>query len=144
MGCETLLSKDFNICRGCYENEDYKQFILMHGVDNAKLSDVNHTGSAWRDNLHSNCCHRGRCKAPKCGMCRQCSCKCHQEFKLMFRFFGKERLEQIASVCNSKTLQHSEALPSIVDDHNWNASDAMDDSETLAECGTAIIKQEKA
>ena len=43
-GCETLLSKDFNICRECHAEKKFMQKIRMHPLNEKNHSTINHTG----------------------------------------------------------------------------------------------------
>jgi hypothetical protein len=49
-GCETLLSKDFNICRDCHGEKNFLVKIQMHPLNDKRHSTINHTGK------HRFCC----------------------------------------------------------------------------------------
>jgi hypothetical protein len=43
-GCETLLSKDFNICGECHAEKIFMMKVLMHPLNEKHHSTINHTG----------------------------------------------------------------------------------------------------
>ena len=88
-GCENLLSKDFNICLRCHTEKGYHGLVHMHSADERVLSVIHHTGH-FKGSFQRNCPNKSgtRCKA--CGFCTCCSCKCHTNFTLLFRFYTVE------------------------------------------------------
>lgn len=106
-GCETLLKKDFNICTTCHSEKKHRIFVQMHPLCNKMLSLHNHTGS-MAESEKSNCCEVA-CK--KCKFCTGCSCKCHQDFKLCFRFMDLKDelglLRQAEGIVGSNEVKHA-------------------------------------
>jgi len=53
-GCERLLGKDFNICRGCHLKERFRVGFMMHPSDNKRHARFNHTGK-WLTKIKYGC-----------------------------------------------------------------------------------------
>ena len=90
-GCETLLNKDFNICSSCHKEGKYKIYYQMHPCSKKPSSDLNHTGNMEQKGSARCPCKNGThctCTCTYCGYCTGCSCKCHQQFTLHYRFMG--------------------------------------------------------
>ena len=110
-GCEKLLSQDFNICSSCHEQGKYKIYYQMHPCSLKKFSVLNHTG-----NMEQNRSARCPCKNGKpctyCGYCTGCSCKCHQQFTLHYRFMGIDDelrlLGEAEKIVGMKTIPQSD------------------------------------
>jgi len=86
-GCEKLLNKDFNICTDCYLAKKHLHNIQMHPQKDQRHATLNHTGD-MPFRRHARCpCKKGpQCK--DCSYCLGCSCQCHQDFVMNFRFMG--------------------------------------------------------
>jgi hypothetical protein len=91
-GCETLLSKDFNICSLCFEERKFLQDISMHDCRTLEIhSGKHHIG---RPKLECSCDPA----APVCEHCRKgmtCCCNCHTIFSRRSRFFTLDDLARI-------------------------------------------------
>ncbi|GFH56627.1 hypothetical protein CTEN210_13103 [Chaetoceros tenuissimus] len=98
-GCEELLQKDYNLCAGCYSDEgrflsgfQMNAFLSIEKIQ-GRRTDYNH----YPDKKHfrSNCpCKNG----PMCRRCRLrtcCSCRCHAEYSLHYRFYDQNAMENI-------------------------------------------------
>jgi len=107
-GCERLLNKDFNICSNCFLQEQHKQFVLMHPQSKRRHSTLNHTGNMTLQRT-SRCPCRNGPQCQECNYCMGCSCTCHQEFSINFRFMSihdeKSLLCQAESII--KTIESS-------------------------------------
>jgi hypothetical protein len=94
-GCETLLSKDFNICSLCFEEKKFLQDISMHDCRTLEIhSGKHHIG---RPKLDCSCDPA----APVCEYCRNgmtCCCNCHTIFSRRSRFFTLDDLNNILAV----------------------------------------------
>jgi len=84
-GCDNLLNKDFNICSECYLGKKHMANIQMHPQKKKKHATLNHTGSMIFERSSRCPCKNGP-TCTTCHFCLGCSCKCHQEFSLNFRF----------------------------------------------------------
>ena len=107
-GCQLILSKDFNICISCHDENRYKIYHQMHPLNNTKHPSINHTG-------HFTTMYKSRCPCRKgsvckdCGFCTGCSCTCHQCFTLHHRFMNVE--DEISLLKKSKQLQEMMLFP---------------------------------
>lgn len=87
-GCEKLLNKDFNICSNCHKEGKYKvSFYQMHPFSTKRFSVLNHTGNMKLERAARCPCKNGK-PCNNCNFCTGCSCKCHQQFTLYYRFMG--------------------------------------------------------
>lgn len=88
-GCERLLNKDFNICTSCHANQLYRDSIQMHPFNPKRKSTLNHTGNmSQQRRSHCPCKNGPQCHT--CLYCIGCSCTCHQQFTLNYRFMPVE------------------------------------------------------
>ena len=88
-GCEKLLNKDFNICSNCHMEGKYKVSYYNHPFSTKRQSVLNHTGNMENERSARCPCRNGK-PCINCNFCTGCSCKCHQQFTLHFRFMGIE------------------------------------------------------
>jgi hypothetical protein len=93
-GCEQLLRKDFNICLSCHSEKRYKARTTMHTEVDQLVSTVHHMGDFIGDTKRGCKETIGR-KCESCGYCTCCSCKCHTNFTVSFRFFTQEDEEDL-------------------------------------------------
>jgi hypothetical protein len=110
-GCEHLVGKDFNICSQCHSEGRYKVCVQMHDL----LDNVVHAGHITRNVLSQNCLSKhGGTTCESCGFCSCCSCKCHTNFNLSFRFFTKQSeqmlLQNVETVAGVDYLGDEHAL----------------------------------
>ena len=88
VGCEVILSKDFNICLECHQEKRYAKPVQMHPLNNKRHSTINHIGNYTFDRVSRCPCKNGPvCR--HCNYCAGCSCRCHTWFSLHFRFLKK-------------------------------------------------------
>lgn len=112
-GCEKLLNKDFNICSSCHKEGKYRvSFYQMHPFSTKRFSVLNHTGNMILERAARCPCKNGK-PCNNCNFCTGCSCKCHQQFTLYYRFMGIEDELQLLSeaeriVGTDKILQADE------------------------------------
>ena len=107
IGCENLLSKDFNICTVCHEQQKYHKLFIM---DHENRDDYKFQHISCRSNLleleSRNCLCHTRCSGCRC--CKVCSCQCHTNFSLNFRFMNiedeKKMLEDVTTECDTATM----------------------------------------
>eukprot|EP00979_Chaetoceros_neogracilis_P014102 scaffold4440_cov133-Chaetoceros_neogracile.AAC.1 len=99
-GCEDLLQKDYNICITCHsDDEKLMTDYQMHPFSDIKTAggkrtDVNHAPRKNRDYKRGCACRQGPyCK--RCNFMVCCSCKCHQNYSLRFRFYGLTAMENM-------------------------------------------------
>jgi hypothetical protein len=93
-GCENLMGKDFNICVGCHSEKNYKSDVTM-GSCKVMHSGHHHTGS-FKGDSRCDCVESpesGYCL--RCGKCATCTCNCHSNFSLHFRFFDEEAEQRL-------------------------------------------------
>ncbi|KAL9178436.1 hypothetical protein ACHAXT_003766 [Thalassiosira profunda] len=106
-GCETLLKKDFNVCTTCHSEDKHGIFVQMHPLCNKMSSLHNHTGN-MAESEKSGCCDVA---CANCKFCAGCSCRCHQEFSLCFRFMDvKDEVKlqrQAESIVGSNEIEHA-------------------------------------
>ena len=99
IGCEAILEKDFNICVDCHKQVKYKRLCIINH-DNHNDSRFQHQGDI--DELKQGCPECIECT--RCGYCEVCSCQCHTNFNLFFRFMNideeEKMLKDVISVCN--------------------------------------------
>ena len=96
-GCEKLLNKDFNICSHCHREGKYKvSFYQMHPFSTKRFSVLNHTGNMIQERAARCPCKNGK-PCSNCDFCTGCSCKCHQQFTLHYRFLGIDDELQLLS-----------------------------------------------
>jgi hypothetical protein len=88
-GCERLLNKDFNICTSCHANQLYRDSIQMHPFNPKRKSTLNHTGNMSQQRRSRCPCKNGP-QCDTCLYCIGCSCTCHQQFTLNYRFMPVE------------------------------------------------------
>ncbi len=91
-GCETLLSQDYNICTSCHSQDEYKS--NSNSEETVCSSLLHHTGKLTENSKSSNCCN-GNMVCTICEFCTGCSCKCHQQFSLRYRFMNISHEEQL-------------------------------------------------
>ena len=122
-GCERLLNKDFNICTSCHSSKVYKQTIQMHPFNPKRKSTLNHTGNMTQlRRTHCPCKNGPRCDT--CFYCIGCSCTCHQQFTLQYRFMPveeecellKEVEEAVGADCLPDSLETKVKLFSLLPD----------------------------
>ena len=110
-GCENLLKKDFNICVACHSEGGYKISRQMHPFDSKRVSTLNHTGNMKLNRSNTRCPCKNGIVCIHCEFCTGCSCKCHQNFTLHYRFKCIKSeiclLEKATSVVGSDVLSHS-------------------------------------
>jgi hypothetical protein len=110
-GCEKLLSQDFNICGSCHEQGKYKIYYQMHPCSEKRFSVLNHTGSMQQDRSARCPCKNGK-PCTSCRYCTGCSCKCHQQFTLHYRFMGIDDelrlLGEAEKIVGAKTIPQSD------------------------------------
>lgn len=88
VGCEVILSKDFNICLECHQEKRYAKPVQMHPLNNKRHSTINHIGNYTFDRVSRCPCKNGPvCR--HCNYCAGCSCRCHTWFSLHFRFLKR-------------------------------------------------------
>ena len=101
IGCEEILKKDFNICVDCHKQGKYKKLIIIDH-DNHNDSRFQHQGDI--DELKKDCPECIPCTRCGYGNCKVCSCQCHTNFNLFFRFMNIEQeeklLQDVTSVCD--------------------------------------------
>ncbi|KAK1736014.1 hypothetical protein QTG54_013150 [Skeletonema marinoi] len=96
-GCEKLLNKDFNICSNCHKEGKYRvSFYQMHPFSTKRFSVLNHTGNMILERAARCPCKNGK-PCNNCNFCTGCSCKCHQQFTLHYRFMGIDDELQLLS-----------------------------------------------
>eukprot|EP00804_Cyclotella_cryptica_P018145 CCRYP_005927-RA/>CCRYP_005927-RA protein AED:0.43 eAED:0.43 QI:0/0/0/1/0/0/2/0/106 len=79
------LSNVFMHCDGCHSNKKYKAIIKMHPFNPKMISTLNHTGVVnFQRQSRCPCKNGPQCDA--CSFCIGCSCTCHQQFTLHYRF----------------------------------------------------------
>lgn len=100
-GCENLLDKDFNICADCYLKEKYKVTYQMHPQKRKKHATLNHTGVMPFDRKSRCPCKNGP-QCLDCKYCLGCSCTCHNNFKLHYRFMTLDDEEKLLQDVNSE------------------------------------------
>lgn len=95
LGCESLLQKDLNICRMCLEEKKHGKNIYMGFKGKTRNSDIIHAGVLEKKRNTRGCmCRQGICR--DCGYCKSCSCSCHHDFQLHYRFYMPDELKDIA------------------------------------------------
>jgi len=110
-GCEELLKKDFNICMDCHSTGKFKRYHPMCSDNNERDSLIHHTGDMTTTVRHPTCqCERlPRCL--NCQKCTGCSCTCHTQFTLNFRFMGLEEevdlLQRVTAVVKNFQIKKS-------------------------------------
>ena len=101
IGCEAILEKDFNICVNCHKQGKYKKLCIIDH-DNHNDSRFQHQGDI--DELNKDCPECIPCTRCGYGYCKVCSCQCHTNFNLFFRFMNideeKKMLKDVTSVCD--------------------------------------------
>ena len=98
LGCESLLSKDFNICLTCFKEERYYVDNYMGSKNKKARCDLNHTGQKEKRKKKRGCsCRQGVC--PDCKFCKSCSCRCHHNFQHRRRFFESSELQGLLDSC---------------------------------------------
>ena len=107
IGCEEILGKDFNLCINCHQQQKYKKLCIINH-DNCDDSSLQHDGDVnERNKVCQNCI---TCK--RCGYCEVCSCQCHTNFNLFFRFMNmdleNEMLKHVISVCHENIATKKE------------------------------------
>eukprot|EP00804_Cyclotella_cryptica_P029728 CCRYP_015212-RG/>CCRYP_015212-RG protein AED:0.20 eAED:0.20 QI:1000/1/1/1/0.5/0.2/5/129/307 len=107
-GCERLLNKDFNICASCHANENYKANIKMHPFNPKMKSTLNHTGIV-NFQRQSRCPCKNGPQCDTCSFCVGCSCTCHQQFTLHYRFMLPE--EELEILRKAETAVGDAILP---------------------------------
>lgn len=106
-GCEKFLSKDFNICSECYVGKRYEENIRMHPQNTKMLSDINHLGKATQNIVSKVCLSRqGNCG--ECKKCKHCSCRCHHQFTMHFRFRNLNEAEKLLHNCTNAAAKGAE------------------------------------
>jgi hypothetical protein len=109
IGCETIMSKDFNICIKCFREESYLVNIEMSPPNVYPMaSHYHHFGDP-----KARCCHLlSTCL--ECAVCQKCSfclCVCHKSFQRRCRFFStadkEEMLENCARVIEGNDVKYS-------------------------------------
>ena len=110
-GCEELLNKDYNVCVSCHSEEKYKCFSYMHPFNKRRNTSINHVGNMKYDRKGSKCeCKNGPiCKSKSCGYCAGCSCRCHTNFTMHFRFMSIK--DEVALLKRVETAVGRNALP---------------------------------
>ena len=104
LGCESLLSKDFNICLTCFREERYYLRYDMDRKNKSSRSDLHHTGQREKERNGRGCrCHQGIC--PDCKLCKTCSCRCHHRFQHRRRFFESTEIQSILDECEKISQQ---------------------------------------
>ena len=96
IGCEEKLSMDFNICLDCHHGKLYhKLFIMDHFRDNLREGNrknccINHTGDTSKLKNYTKDCPDCSLQEPChcCSYCKGCSCQCHANFNLYYRFMN--------------------------------------------------------
>lgn len=113
-GCENLLSRDFNICIACHEEGHYGQdYEMLPYSTTIHTSALLHTGSMNGDSKSFPCrCQKGTL-CLRCKYCTGCSCQCHRQFTLYYRFMRiKDELQLLTDVqtivANSKNKGSAE------------------------------------
>lgn len=101
-GCEELLKKDFNICLECHSAKKYQVCHTMC-PDNIVNSFVQHTGNMPISHGTCNCLNNQSCW--KCRKCSGCSCVCHTQFTLNFRFMTIDDERDLLCRVNSALAQ---------------------------------------
>ena len=109
-GCENLLSKDFNICLRCYQEERDRTFVRKHERDSRILSTAHHTGQFPREGRagKSSCKPKEYTVCKHCRGCPCCKCTCHSHFSVRLRFFNEENEETILNRVEQLVGNHSE------------------------------------
>ena len=115
-GCELILMKDFNICFDCHIDKKYSITVPMasqmysHGRGQSTL---HHTGDMsndikWAQAVRKcrNCQPGTYYRCAVCGYCDGCSCRCHTNFTLTYRFMTiedeKRLLESVKTILSKK------------------------------------------
>lgn len=111
-GCEKLLNKDFNICSNCHKEGKYKvSFYQMHPFSTKRFSVLNHTGNMTLERAARCPCKNGK-PCSNCNFCTGCSCKCHQQFTLHYRFMEIDDELQLLSeaerIVGADQISHSD------------------------------------
>ena len=91
-GCETLLRQDYNICTSCHSKKKYKR--NPNSGTTACSSLLQHTGNMTGTSSSCSGCIGGK-KCTVCNFCTGCSCNCHQQFTLHYRFMHISDEEQL-------------------------------------------------
>jgi hypothetical protein len=113
-GCETLLQKDYNICRHCFTTGAFLRFTSMRDDAPNMFCDQHHTGQTVNNRASRGCiCHQGFChgckKTSSISLCRNCSCKCHKKFSVRYRFRNDEAAIEVLR--NVKRVAGEEMIP---------------------------------
>lgn len=102
-GCETLLSRDYDICVECFCDGKYKRFVTISAFQpDVRDSTHNHTGQTSGGGVKKG--KKGKKKKKKtckscqkmcgtCSLCTACGCQCHRKFKLQRRFYTREQVD---------------------------------------------------
>mmetsp|Transcript_6307 Transcript_6307/g.12103 ORF Transcript_6307/g.12103 Transcript_6307/m.12103 type:complete len:145 (+) Transcript_6307:485-919(+) len=110
-GCEELLNKDYNICVSCFSEGNHKCFSYMHPFNKRRNTSINHVGNMKLERKGASCvCGNGpKCKSKACGYCAGCSCRCHTNFTMHFRFMSIE--DEVALLRSVEAAVGDNALP---------------------------------
>lgn len=111
-GCERLLNKDFNICTSCHSNEMYKANIKMHPFNPKMKSTLNHTGMV-NFQRQSRCPCKNGPQCDTCLFCVGCSCTCHQQFTLHYRFMLPQEEHEL--LCKAETAVGADIVPATLE-----------------------------
>jgi hypothetical protein len=115
-GCETLLKKDYNICRDCFDTGAFLRFTEMRDDAPKMFCDYHHTGQTVNFHASNRCscpCRQGFClgckESSSISLCRNCSCKCHKKFSVRYRFRNDEAAIEL--LWNVKRFAGEEMMP---------------------------------
>ena len=103
-GCAKLLDKDYNICSRCYNDKAHHADMDMGFDQGGGVSDINkkptfryHTCKKQAKKCVPSRCNPQVCN--QCGMCWECSCRCHRKFVEHRRFYTKQDLREAMDKC---------------------------------------------
>ena len=131
LGCENLLQKDFNICRMCLDEKKYGNNMSMGFEGKTRNSDIIHAGVLEKKKNTKNCqCRQGICR--ECGYCKSCSCSCHHDFQLHYRFYTpdelKDMLKCVGEVAAKVNVEQIEISASELEEDHFELPGAAEQS----------------
>ena len=148
-GCEKLLNKDFNICSRCHKEGNYKiDFYQMHPFSKKRSSVLNHVGNNMILERKARCRCRNELPCNNCNFCTGCSCKCHQQFTLHYRFMRID--DELRLLSDAESIVGREKIPQSDETSarlfsllfgKFNGSHVTDKAETHQN-GEALLRKE--